>query len=83
MQAVPVTEASPLMMLLEQTDHLVPKELMTAVDGVVEAIATLTDIAGRLAGEQQPHSMLSGFTNISSESEKQAGHGWGAIEGGA
>jgi hypothetical protein len=52
MQAVPVTEASPLMMLLEQTDHLVPKELMTAVDGDVEAIATLTDIAGQLGGEQ-------------------------------
>jgi hypothetical protein len=52
MQAVPVTEASPLMMLLEQTDHLVPKELMTVVDEGVEATATLTDIAGRLAGEQ-------------------------------
>jgi hypothetical protein len=52
MQAVPVTEASPLMMLLEQTDHLVPKELMTVVDEGGEATATLTGIAGRLAGEQ-------------------------------
>jgi plasminogen activator inhibitor 1 RNA-binding protein len=83
MQAVPATEASPPTMVLEAIDPRVLKELMMAADEDVEATATLTDIAGELEGEQCPSFRMSGSSNISSDSEKQAGHGWGANEGGA
>jgi hypothetical protein len=59
MQAVPATEASPPTMVLEAIDLRVPKELMMVADEDVEAIATLTDIAGELEGEQCPR-----FQNI-------------------
>jgi hypothetical protein len=54
MQAVPATEASPPTMVLEEIDPRALKELMMVADEAVEAIATLTDIAGELEGEQYP-----------------------------
>jgi plasminogen activator inhibitor 1 RNA-binding protein len=83
MQAVPATEASPPAMSLEEIDPRVLKEPTMAVDEDVEATATLTDTADQLEGEQSPSLRGSGFSNICSDSEKQAGHGWGANEGGA
>ena len=51
MQAVPATEASPPTMVLEEIDLRVLKELMMVADEAVEAIATLTGIAGASEGE--------------------------------
>jgi plasminogen activator inhibitor 1 RNA-binding protein len=83
MQAVPATEASPPTMVLEEIDPRALRELMMVADEAVEAIATLTDIAGELEGEHYLIFRMRSFSNVSSDSEKQAGHGWGANEGGA
>jgi plasminogen activator inhibitor 1 RNA-binding protein len=84
MQAVPATEASqPAMILEEEIDLRVLRAPTMAVDEAVEAIATLTDTAGELEGEDFPDLRVSSIANTFSDSEKQAGHGWGANEGGA
>lgn len=63
MQAVPATEASPLMMLPEETDPRVLKALTMAADEDVEVIVTLIDIAEELAGEQLPSFRFRGSSN--------------------
>jgi plasminogen activator inhibitor 1 RNA-binding protein len=83
MQAVLATEASPPTTVLEEIDLRVPKELMMVEDEAVEVTAILTDIAGVLEGEHCHSFRTRQLSNVFSDSEKQAGHGWGANEGGA
>jgi plasminogen activator inhibitor 1 RNA-binding protein len=83
MQAVLATEASPPTTVLEEIDLRVPKELMMVADEAVEVTAILTDIAGVLEGEHCHSFRTRQLSNVFSDSEKQAGHGWGANEGGA
>jgi hypothetical protein len=63
MQAVPATEASPRMMLLEEIDPLALKALTMAAEEDVEVIATLTDIAEELEGKQSPIFRICGYSN--------------------
>lgn len=81
---MPTTEPNLLRTVLDQTDPRVLREPMKAADEAdVVVTVTSTGIAAQLEGEH-PHVLLAiAFTNFLSESEKQAGHGWGANEGGA
>lgn len=74
--AAPTTGESPLKMLECQAP------MMDVDEDVVDVVAvTLTDTVEQLAGTKLFNSFPAIFTDLFSDSEKQAAHGWGATEG--